>query len=138
MTPKQSLSDTESAGTRRRPTRTARVAAFRNSRGETRQPATVTASAAKSEFGRVLDMALRDGAVVITKHDTPEAVLISVEDYNALSGTGETMLDALTHEFDALVASMQTPKARQGMKAAFAASGKQLGQAAVAATRRRG
>jgi hypothetical protein len=33
---------------------------------------------------------------------------------------------------------MQTPKARRGMKAAFDASGRQLGKAAVAASRRRG
>jgi prevent-host-death family protein len=98
----------------------------------------VTASEAKSEFGRVLDMALHDGAVVITKHDMPKAVLISIEDYNALSGTRETTLDSLSREFDALLTRMQAPKARQGLKRAFAASGRQLGQAAVAATRKRG
>ena len=36
---------------------------------------TVAASEAKNKFGQVLDSALRDGAVVITKHDTPKAVL---------------------------------------------------------------
>ena len=40
-------------------------------------------------------------------------------------------------EFDAVLARMQTPNVRRGMKAAFAASGKQLGKAAVAAARRR-
>ena len=38
---------------------------------------------------------------------------------------------------DALLARMQTSEARRGMKAAFAASGKRLGKAAVAATRSR-
>jgi hypothetical protein len=44
----------------------------------------------------------------------------------------------IKQEFDALLARMQTSKARRGMKAAFAASGKRLGKAAVAATRSRG
>ena len=34
--------------------------------------ATVAASEAKNQFGQVLETALRDGAVVITKHDTPK------------------------------------------------------------------
>ncbi len=114
------------------------VAAFRNSRGEPLEPASVTASKAKSAFGRVLEMAVHDGAVVITKHDVPKAVLISVESFNALSGAAETKLDTLDSEFDALLARMQAPAARRGMTTAFAASGKQLGKAAVSATRRRG
>jgi hypothetical protein len=43
----------------------------------------------------------------------------------------------LNGEFDAMLARMQTPKARAGMKAAFAASPKELGKAAVAAARRK-
>ena len=120
------------------PRNRSRVATFRNSRGETLTPLPVRASEAKSEFGRVLEMAIQGGAVVITKHDSPKAVLISVEDFNALSGAAETKLDTLSQEFDALLARMQTSKARRGMKAAFAASGKRLGKAAVAATRSRG
>ena len=118
--------------------RPGRVAPFRNSRGETLEPSSVSASEAKSEFGRVLEMAIQGGAVVITKHDAPKAVLISVENFNALSGAADAKLDTLSQEFDALLARMQTSKARRGMKAAFAASGKRLGKAAVAATRSRG
>ena len=75
---------------------------------------------------------------MITKHDAPKAVLISLESFNALSRATETRLDTLSREFDALLAKMQTPKVRLGMKTAFAASGKQLGKAAVAAARARG
>jgi antitoxin Phd len=114
------------------------VATFRNRRGEVLKPATVTASEAKSEFGRVLEMAIQGEAVVITKHDAPKAVLISVENFNALSRAAETKLDTLSDEFDALLARMQTAEARRGMKTAFAASGKRLGKAAVAAARSRG
>ncbi len=131
-------SHTESPVGRRRPAKPALVATFRNSRGETLEPASVTASEAKSEFGRVLEMAIQGGAVVITKHDAPKAVLISVENFNALSAATETRLDSLDREFDALLTRMKTPKARRGMQTAFAASGRELGKAAVAAARRRG
>src|SRR5215831_17005485 len=88
-------------------------------RSETLEPSSVTASQAKSEFGRVLDMAVQGGAVVITKHEAPKAVLLSVENFNALSRANETRLATLSSEFDALLARMQTPKARAGMKRAF-------------------
>jgi antitoxin Phd len=139
MKAKIGKADSESGSPARRPRRRAgRVASFRNSRGETLQPSSVSASEAKSEFGRVLDLAVQGGAVVITKHDVPKAVMVSVETFNALSRASETRLDTLSLEFDALVAKLQTPKARRGMKAAFAASGKQLGKAAVASARTRG
>ena len=47
-------------------------------------------------------------------------------------------LEALSAEFDALLARMQTRSARAGMSAAFDSSPKQLGQAAVMAVRTRG
>lgn len=66
-------------------------------------------------------MAIQGGAVVITKPDAPTAVLISVENFNALSGAAKTKLKTLSQGFDALLARMQTSKERHGMKAAFAA-----------------
>ena len=131
----KSESGSSASQQRRRP---GRVASFRNNRGETLEPSSVSASVAKSEFGRVLEMAIQGGAVVITKHDSPKAVLISIENFNALSGAAETKLDTLNREFDVLLARMQTSKARRGMNEAFAASGKRLGKAAVAAARSRG
>ena len=114
------------------------VIAFRNRRGETVDTSSVTATDAKKGFARVLEMVIRGGVVVITKHDAPKAVLLSVDEFNALAHAPSLKLDALSGQFDALLARMQTPKARAGMKAAFAASPKQLGRAAVAAARRRG
>ena len=114
------------------------VIAFRNRRGETVDISSVTATDAKKGFARVLEMVIQGGVVVITKHDAPKAVLLSVDEFNALAQAPSLKLDALSGQFDALLARMQTPKARAGMKAAFAASPKQLGRAAVAAARRRG
>src|SRR5262245_36575478 len=106
----------DSSIVRRRRARRQQVATFRSSRGETLEPPAVTASDAKREFGRVLEMAVQRGAVVITKHDVPKAVLLSVENFGRLSGAAETKLDARNHEFDALLARMQTAQARRGMK----------------------
>ena len=50
----------------------------------------------------------------------------------------EPNLDKLSKVFDLLLAQMQTQKARSAMKAAFDATPRQLGQAAVAAARKRG
>jgi prevent-host-death family protein len=118
----------------------ARVAlpAFRNRRGERVEASSFTATDAKKQFARVLEMVLQGGAVVITKHDAPKAVLLSVEEFTALTGGAERSLDSLSAEFDTLLARMQTPRARAGMKAAFGASSKELGKAAVAAARKRG
>ena len=111
------------------------ASAIRNRRGE--DPIRISATEAKNKLGEVLDSVLQSGMVLITKHETPRAVLLSMEEYGALSHTTQTRLDILNGEFDALLARMQTAKARAGMKAAFAASPKQLGKAAVEAARKR-
>lgn len=114
------------------------LAAFRNHRGERVDAASFTSTVAKNEFGRLLEMVIRGGVVVITKHDAPKAVLVSLDEFNALTRAAESKLNTLSGEFDALLARMQTPKARAGMRAAFDASPKQLGRAAVAGVRKRG
>jgi antitoxin Phd len=100
--------------------------------------ASVTATEAKNKFGRLLEKAMHGGVVVITKHDAPKAVLISMDEYTALSGAPEARINSLTAEFDSLLLRMQRPGARGSMQAAFHASPKQLGKAAVAAARKRG
>jgi antitoxin Phd len=114
------------------------IPAFRNRRGEAVEASSVTATDAKKQFGRVLEMVLRGGAVVITKHDAPKAILLSVDEFHALTRTTENKLDSLTADFDAMLVRMQTPRARSGMQAAFGASPRALGRAAVTAARKRG
>jgi antitoxin Phd len=114
------------------------LAAYRNHRGEEVEVASFTASDAKNEFGRVLEAATHEGIVVITRHDAPKAVLLSFDEFNALAGARENKLVALSGEFDALLAKMQTPTVRRGMKAAFGAPPARMGEAAVAASRKRG
>jgi|SRR5579863_1229961 len=102
------------------------------------QASSVTATDAKNEFGRILERVIQGDVMFITRHGAAKAVLMPVEEYTALSRAGEIQLDRMTGEFDALLLRMQTPKSRAGMKAAFRASPKQLGKAAVAAARARG
>ena len=109
--------------------------AIRNRRGE--ESIRITATEAKNRLGEVLDSVMRGDIVLITRHQTPKAVLLSMEEYVALTHEGQSRLDTLNDEFDALLASMQTPKARAAMKAAFDASPKQLGKAAVTDARKR-
>lgn len=105
---------------------------------ESREPASFTATEVKNEFGRILEKAIQGETVVITKHDSPKAVLISVDQFNALKHAPEFKLDTLSGEFDALLARMQSAKARTAMKAAFSSSPQQLGKAAVLAARKHG
>ena len=109
---------------------------FRNRLGELIDVPSVAATRLKNEFGTVLEQAAR-GAVAITRHDAPKAVLVSYEDFEALVKGQNQSLNDLGAEFDALLARMQTPKARKGVHAAFNAAPAQLGRAAVKSARRR-
>ena len=100
--------------------------------------ASYTATEAKHEFGRVLEQAIHGATVVITKHDAPRAVLISMDQFKALQDAPQIKLDTLSEQFDALLDRMQTRQARRGMSVGFNASPKQLGKAAVASARKRG
>src|ERR1019366_3821260 len=74
--------------------------------------AAISATVAKNEFGRILEKVIQGGRVVITKHDSPKAVLISMEEFNALSNAHRVELEMLSDEFDRFLARMQTPAAR--------------------------
>jgi antitoxin Phd len=111
---------------------------YRNRRGDQVEVASVTATEAKNEFGVVLRKAQQHGAIAITKHDAPEAVVLSMDEFLALTQmhAPERKLNLLREEFDAQFAAMQTPEAAAAAKRAFAASPRQLGEAAVALARR--
>jgi antitoxin Phd len=110
---------------------------FRNRLGELVEMPEIAATQAKNTFGELLDRVAVSGAVAITRHDMPKAVLLSYEEFKSLSSTRSQSLDALSTEFEALLERMQTPEARQGVEAAFNATPEELGRAAVEAARRR-
>ena len=59
-----------------------------------------------------------------------------MEEFKALVGERSRSLDALSGQFEGLLARMQTPAAKKGVAAAFNASPKALGRAAVKAPRK--
>ena len=110
---------------------------FRNSYGELVDVPAVAATRLKNEFGTVLEQAVRGGAVAITRHDRPKAVLISYDEFQALVKDRTPSLNDLSAEYDVLLSRMQMPKSRKSMQAAFNASPAELGRAAVKAARKR-
>jgi len=109
---------------------------FRNKLGELVDIQSVPATQLKNQFASVLDRAVRGGPVAITKHNSARAILISVEEFEALVAERARSLDALGSQFDGLLARMQKPAAKKGMHAAFNASPQALGRAAVKAARK--
>ncbi len=106
---------------------------FRNREGKLVDVPMVAASRLKNEFGTVFEEVAFNGAVVITKHAAPRAVLLSYAEFEALTAATTPVLDDLSERFDKLLATMQTPAAKAGVAAAFDASPADLGAAAVKA-----
>ena len=73
------------------------------------------------------------GAVLITKHDQPAFVLMSVERYREMQRAAEPDLGALGGEFDAMLARMQDQG--DALEDAFAMSPEALGANAVKAAK---
>lgn len=96
---------------------------------------TIPATEAQNEFGRVMEQAIRDQTVVITRHNVPKVVLLSVERYRELAAAESTILDTLTDEFDAMLARMQAPSVRAGIERGFSATPSTMGKAAQKAAR---
>lgn len=109
---------------------------FRNSHGALVDIPSFAATQVKNEFGMILDKATRGGAVAITRHDTPKAVLVSYEEFSALVQARSRSLDNLGAEFDDLLDRMQHPKVRKGLHSAFNAAPAKLARAAVKAARK--
>jgi antitoxin Phd len=99
-------------------------------------PRTVPATDAKNEFGSILESAVQTGPVVITKHEAPKAILVSVERLIALLAKHEPNLQALSSEFDGLVARMRTQNSRIAARSLFTAAAEELGEAALTGAQR--
>lgn len=108
---------------------------FRNSHGDLVDLTTVAASDLKNRFGAVFEKATAGGAVAITKHNAPKAVLLSYDEFKSLVQSRGSGLDRLSAEFDDMLQTMQTPKAKKAMAAAFNASPAEMGRAAAKAAK---
>lgn len=88
-----------------------------------------------SELPRVSRAVAAQGEVVITSHNKPEMVLMTLERYLQLQDAGRPSLDRLSQEFEQLYRSMQGSEALDGALAAFALDGEALGRNAQLARR---
>ncbi len=98
---------------------------------------TVSTTELVGAIQKVTGAVLSQGAVLVTKHDVPAMVLVSVDRYLALTRASEPDLSALSRRFDDLVAGMQGPEAERNMADAFAMTPAELGEAAQQAARAR-
>ena len=110
---------------------------YRNRQGDLVDIPTVAATEFKNSFGRIFERAALGGAIAITRHDAPKAVLLSYTEFESLVNSRAPALADLSGEFDSLLARMQAPKARKGMAQAFDATPSTLGRAAVKASAKR-
>ena len=93
----------------------------------------VSATKLVAGMQKVTSAVMTHGAVVVTRHDEPAMVLMSIDRYLALEQAAEPDLDVLTKQFDDMFARMQGDEAAEAMKSAFAMSPAELGKAAVRA-----
>ena len=88
------------------------------------------ASTVKNKFREVAAQAA-EGAVAISHYGRPELVIMPAEEFVRLEKSRRAPLDALTGQFEHLVAKMQTRKSQKAVRSLFGASPSALGKAAV-------
>ena len=92
---------------------------------------TITATELKNSTADVFEQVAAKQAIAITRHEKPRAILLSVEQYEALAGQRPEWLEKLHEEYRGMLERMQGPEQRAAAKRAFNATPEQLGKAAV-------
>ena len=93
---------------------------------------TISATELKNATADVFEQVASRRAVAITRHEKPRAVLLSVEQYEALTGQqNPDWLEKLHEEYRGLLDRMQGPEQRAAAEKLFKATPEELGEAAV-------
>ena len=92
---------------------------------------TITATELKNATADVFEQVAAKQAIAITRHEKPRAILLSVEQYEALTGHQPEWLEKLHEEYRGMLERMQGPEQRAAAERAFNATPDQLGKAAV-------
>ena len=93
---------------------------------------TITATELKNATADVFEQVAARRAVAITRHDKPRAVLLSVEQYDALTGQqNPDWLEKLHEEYRGMLDRMQGPEQRAAAEKLFKATPEELGEAAL-------
>jgi prevent-host-death family protein len=98
---------------------------------------TITATELKNATADVFEQVSAKQAVAITRHEKPRAVLLSVEQYEALTGQRPDWLEQLHEEYRGMLDRMQGPEQRAAAERAFNATPQELGEAAVRAAQQK-
>jgi len=98
---------------------------------------TITATELKNATADVFEQVATKQAVAITRHEKPRAVLLSVEQYEALTGQRPDWLEQLHEEYRGMLDRMQGPEQRAASERAFNATPQELGEAAVRAAQQK-
>jgi prevent-host-death family protein len=110
---------------------------YRNSNGQLVDLPAVAATRLKNGLGSVMEQVMRGGAVAITRHEAPKAVLLAYDEFVALTRDRAPVLNDLAAEYDTLLGRMQTPAARKAVSNAFNATPEEMGRAAMKAARKK-
>jgi len=92
---------------------------------------TITATELKNSTADVFEQVAAKQAIAITRHEKPRAILLSVEQYEALTGHRPEWLEKLHEEYHGMLERMQGPEQRAGAEKLFRATPEELGQAAL-------
>jgi antitoxin Phd len=98
---------------------------------------TITATELKNATADVFEQVAAKQAVAITRHEKPRAVLLSVEQYEALTGQRPDWLEQLHEEYCGMLDRMQGPEQRAAAERAFNATPQELGEAALRAAQQK-
>ena len=96
-----------------------------------RELPTITATELKNATADVFEQVAAKQAIAITRHEKPRAILLSVEQYEALAGHRPEWLEKLHEEYRGMLDRMQGPEQRAGAEKLFRATPEELGQAAL-------
>jgi antitoxin Phd len=93
---------------------------------------TISATDLKNATADVFEQVTSKRTVAITRHEKPRAVLLSVEQYEALTGQqNPDWLEKLHEEYRGLLDRMQGPEQRAAAEKLFRATPEELGEAAL-------
>jgi antitoxin Phd len=98
---------------------------------------TITATELKNSTADVFEQVAAKQAIAITRHEKPRAILLSVEQYEALTGQRPEWLETLHEEYRGMLERMQGPEQQAGAEKLFRATPEELGQAALWAARQK-
>ena len=97
---------------------------------------TITATELKNSTADVFEQVAARRAVAVTRHDKPRIILLSVEQYEELTGGQPGWLGELHAKYRGMLDDMQGPEQRAAAERAFNATPEGLGEAALAGARR--